>query len=155
MTCLIRPARPAEAEELTRLARDAKASWGYPAAWLDAWSGELTITGDYVVRNQVFVADAGDGLAGMAALERVQGAAVLEHVWVAARHQGQGIGQALVRHALALARSAGDRVVLVTSDPQAVRFYERLGGRVTGRVPAPMPGEPDRALPVLELPVPA
>jgi predicted N-acetyltransferase YhbS len=74
---------------------------------------------------------------------------------VAAGYQRQGIGDALVRHVLAVARDAGDRIVRVTSDPQALGFYERLGGRVTGRVPAPMPGEPDRALPILELPVPA
>lgn len=155
MTSAIRSARPSEARELSRLAYDAKASWGYPAEWLDAWREELTITEDYVERNLVFVADTGDGLAGVAALERVRGEAVLEHVWVAAGYQRQGVGDALVRHVLAVAREAGDRIVRVTSDPQALGFYERLGGRVTGRVPAPMPGEPDRALPILELPVPA
>jgi ribose 5-phosphate isomerase B len=147
----IRPARPAEAEELTRLARDAKASWGYPAEWLDAWREELTITAEYLQRNQVFVADTGDGLAGVAALERVRGVAVLEHVWVAVRHQRQGIGEALVRHALTVASEAGDRTVRVTSDPQALGFYERLGGRLTGNIPAPMPGMPERVLPVLDL----
>jgi ribosomal protein S18 acetylase RimI-like enzyme len=153
MTYLVRSARPSEADQLTRLARSAKASWGYPAEWLDAWRDALTITEEYVLRNAVFVADAGDDLAGVAALERVAGAAVLEHVWVAPSHQRQGIGEALVRHALAVAREAGDRIVRVTSDPQALGFYERLGGRVSGYVPAPTPGEPDRALPVLELPV--
>jgi predicted N-acetyltransferase YhbS len=151
----VRRARPSEADELTQLARGAKASWGYPADWLDSWREELTITADYVMRHQVFVADTGDGLAGVAALERVGGEAVLEHVWVAAGRQRQGIGEALVRHVLAVAREAGDRIVRVTSDPQALGFYERLGGRVSAHAPAPMPGEPDRALPVLELPVDA
>jgi ribosomal protein S18 acetylase RimI-like enzyme len=139
---------------LTRLAHDAKASWGYPAEWLRAWREDLTITAEYVRLNHVLVADTGDGLAGVAALEHVRGEAVLEHVWVAPRHQRQGIGEALLRQALAVASQAGDRVVRVTSDPQALGFYERLGGRLAGNLPAPMPGMPERTLPVLELPVP-
>lgn len=154
MSYSIRRARPSEADELTQLARGAKASWGYPAEWLEAWREELTITADYVLQNQVVVADTGDGLAGVAALERIRGEAVLEHVWVAATHQRQGIGEALVRHALALASEAGDRTVRVTSEPRAVGFYERLGGRLARSIPAPMPGMPERALPVLELAVP-
>ncbi|MET0552929.1 MAG: GNAT family N-acetyltransferase [Vicinamibacteria bacterium] len=153
MLSCIRRARPADAEELTQIARAAKASWEYPAEWLDAWRDELTITAEYVAQNQVFVAETGDGLAGVAALERVRGEAVLEHVWVAASHQRRGIGEALVRHVLAVASEAGDRIVRVTSDPQAVGFHERLGGRVAGTVPAPMPGAPARVLTVLELPV--
>ena len=153
MSYSIRRARPSEAEELTQLARGAKASWGDPAEWLDAWREELTITAEYVLQNRVVVADTGDGLAGVAALERVRGEAVLEHVWVAVSHQRQGIGEALVRHVLALASGAGDRTVRVTSDPRAVGFYERLGGRLAGSVPAPMPGMPERVLPVLELTV--
>ena len=154
MSYIIRRARPSEAEELTQLARSAKASWGDPAEWLDAWREELTITAEYVLQNQVVVADTGDGLAGVAALERVRGDAVLEHVWVAATQQRQGIGEALVVHALTLASEAGDRSVRVTSDPRAVGFYERLGGRLAGSVPAPMPGMPERVLPVLELTTP-
>jgi hypothetical protein len=41
----------------------------------------------------------------------------------------------------------------VTSDPGAVGFYERLGGRLAGSIPAPMPGDAGRVLPVLELTV--
>lgn len=151
----VRPARPSDAEALTRLARAAKASWGYPAAWLDAWRDQLAIGEDYVRAHQVVVADEDGALAGMASLERAGGAAVLEHVWVAPDRQRRGVGDALVRHLLSRAAAAGDRVVRVTSDPQALGFYERLGGVVVASVAAPMPGAPDRALPVLELPADA
>lgn len=151
MSYRIRRALPSEAGELTRLARAAKASWGYPAEWLSAWREELTIPPEYVSRHQVFVADTGNDLAGVAALELANGDAVLENVWVASAYQGQGIGAALVRHGLALARETGHKAVRVTADPNAAGFYEHLGGRVTGSVKAAMPGMPDRVLPVLEL----
>ena len=151
MNYTIRRALPSEAAELTQLAWGAKASWGYPAEWLEAWREELTIPPEYVLQNQVFVADTGAGLAGVAALERGRGEAVLEHVWVAAMHHHEGIGEALVRHALAIASEAGYRTVRVVSDPHAVGFYLRLGWRLTRNIPAPMPDMPERALPVLEV----
>ena len=133
------------------MAYEAKGSWGYPAEWLKAWREELTITREYLEAEQVFVADTGAGIAGLVALESVGGGATLEHVWVAVGYQGQGIGHALVGYALAVAARAGHRSVRVTSDPQAIGFYERLGAEVAGSGPAPMPGAPERALPVLEL----
>lgn len=40
--------------------------------------------------------------------------------------------------------------VRVLSDPHAARFYERLGAQLVAHAPAPMPGAPDRSLPVYE-----
>lgn len=41
---LLRPARPDEAGLLSDLARRAKASHGYPEAWLELWREDLTVT---------------------------------------------------------------------------------------------------------------
>jgi predicted N-acetyltransferase YhbS len=65
----------------------------------------------------------------------------------------QGIGGALMRHAVTMASAAGLHRVMVESDPHAETFYRRLGGRRVGDTPAPMPGAVDRVLPVLEFTV--
>lgn len=146
----IRRASPADAPALTRLARDAKASWGYPAAWLEAWRDALTITTDYVATHLVLVAeDDGAGALGTCALERMDDDWSLEHVWVAPAAQGRGVGRALVAHALAAARADGAARVHLLADPHAVGFYERLGARAVASVPAPMTGAPERRLPLL------
>jgi len=54
-----------------------------------------------------------------------------------------------VRGVLEAAAGLGSNGVIVVSDPHAQGFYERLGARPTGSVTAPMPGTPDRTLPVL------
>lgn len=149
----IRRALPSQAEDLSRVAHEAKASWGYPAEWMAAWREELTITPEYVANQQVFVAETGGCIAGLVALETGEGGATLEHVWVATTRRGEGVGAALVRYALDAAKRAGHEVVRVTSDPNAVGFYLRFGARVAGSLPAPMPGAPQRVLPLLELPV--
>jgi GNAT superfamily N-acetyltransferase len=152
MTYAIRRGLPSEADVLTRVAHEAKASLGYPPAWIELWRGELTLTPEYIAREQVFVADGGRGISGLAALELSDVGAVLEHVWVVPGSQRQGVGQALVKHALAEARRAGYENVRVTSDPSAVGFYQQLEGVLTGSVPAPMPGAPDRTLPRMTVP---
>lgn len=149
MSFRLRRAHPREAEDLTALARRAKASWGYPVDWLREWADDLTITPQYVARHHVLVADTADGVVGVAALELGGEDASLEHVWVDPGRQGQGVGAALVRRALETAAGLGCAGVVVVSDPHARAFYEHLGARPAGTLAAPMPGAPDRVLPVL------
>ena len=54
----------------------------------------------------------------------------IEAVRVAASERGSGVGEAMMRHAVALAREGGCRLVQLTSDKRRARahaFYERLG----------------------------
>jgi predicted N-acetyltransferase YhbS len=51
--------------------------------------------------------------------------------------------------ALREAAMVGLPSVRVVSDPFAEEFYSRLGAERCGQVPAPMPGAPDRTMPVL------
>jgi GNAT superfamily N-acetyltransferase len=74
----------------------------------------------------------------------------LDNLWVHPRWMAQGIGRALLRHALEAARSGGASRVRVDSDPNAEPFYLACGALRTGSVPAPIPGDPGRARPQLE-----
>lgn len=155
MDLSIRPATSADSPRLTALARTAKASWGYPAAWLEAWRGALTIRPEYIEAHTVIVAESGTrppSVLGMCAIEDHGDHWRLEHLWVDPSAHGAGVGRALVEWALAIAgqRRPGS-VVRVESDPHAAGFYRRLGAREVGAVPAPMDGNPGRVLPVFEL----
>jgi hypothetical protein len=48
----IRRAIPDDAQQLSELARRAKAHWNYPAEWLAAWQSELTIEPRYLVEHR-------------------------------------------------------------------------------------------------------
>jgi len=154
MNLRIRPGAPGDSPALCSLARRAKASWGYPDEWLEEWRPDLEITPAYVDHHHVLVAETEGRLVGVVALEVAEGSASLEHAWVDPSCQGRGVGGALVRRALADAPSLGCAVVDVVSDPNARAFYEHLGGRVIGDLPAPMPGAPERTLPVLRFTLP-
>lgn len=151
----IRRAAVGDSPSLTALALVAKAHWGYPAAWLEAWRDALTITPEYIASHTVLVADSlaeQSRILGVCALEERGDRWQLEHLWVDPGVHRTGIGRALVKCALAIAgrRDAGC-TVRVESDPHAAEFYRRLGARQVGVVPAPMDGDAERVLPLFEL----
>lgn len=60
--------------------------------------------------------------------------ALIEAVRVADDHQGRGLGRALMRHVIAMARERGCKIVQLTSNKQrsdAIKFYERIGFQPT------------------------
>jgi len=147
---LIRRATADDTDALTDLAHRAKAHWHYPAVWMRQWDAQLTILPGYLEMHDVWVADRDGEILGMCALEDRGDRWHLEHVWVEPAVHGQGIGRALVMHALDEAWRRRSDVVDLLSDPFATGFYERLGARHAGDVPAPMPGARDRTLPQYE-----
>jgi GNAT superfamily N-acetyltransferase len=142
----LRPATPDDADLLTDLAHRAKAHWGYPRSWMRDWDAQLTITPGYLEAHEVWVAERDSRIIGMCALEDRGERWGLEHVWVDPPAHRTGVGTALVRHALSQAQVRKRVVVELISDSFAVGFYERLGARHAGDVPAPMPGAPRRTL---------
>lgn len=146
----IRPTAASDAPLLTMLAHAAKASWGCPPGWIAAWRDELTLTPDYLEAHRSFVAEVAGSVAGMCAIEDHGARWVIEHLWVDPATQRRGVGAALVTHALATARACQPLPVEVVSDPNAEGFYVRLGARRVGSRHAPMPGAPQRTVPVLE-----
>ena len=147
---MIRRATADDADALSDLAHRAKAHWGYPAAWMREWDAQLTIIPGYLEMHDVWVSDENGAIVGMCALEDRKDHWNMEHVWVDPAAHGRGVGRALVMHALEEARRRHAGVVELLSDPYASGFYERLGARRAGEVPAPMPGAKDRTLPRFE-----
>lgn len=148
----IRAARIEDAVGLTDLAHRAKAHWGYPQRWMRAWDAQLTITPGYLRAHDVWVAEHQGQLVGMCALEDRGDRWGLEHVWIDPPLHHQGIGTALVLHALGEAHRRRAATVELISDTFATGFYERLGAQHTGDVAAPMPGARDRTLRRYEFP---
>ena len=150
----LRRAHPEEAATLTELVHGAKRHWGYPEEWIVAWRPLLTITPTFIARHEVVVAAAAGLTLGFHALEppvNDDGLWSLAHLWVDPARHGRGVGRLLFEHAAGAARARGGHGLAIESDPHAVGFYERLGARRSGAVPAPMAGDADRTLPVLTL----
>jgi len=143
----IRDARVDEVATLTRIARAAKAYWGYPEEWLELWSDDLRYTEATLCEHDVLVADDG-AILGVASLSVDAEVAEIEGLWVTPGAMGRGIGRRLLREVVRRARAVNAGVLKIVSDPQAEGFYLRMGAVRRGEVPSTPPG---RTLPVLEL----
>ena len=155
MELQLRAAAPADLPALNSIAWAAKAHWGYPDEWMEAWRDSLTLTADDLARWSVRVAVDSDGeVLGFCATSSGRPRWSVEHLWVRPRALGRGVGRRLVREALERAREGGAEGLEIESDPYAEGFYLRLGAERVGAAAAPMPGAPERTLPRLHLDAP-
>lgn len=91
--------------------------------------------------NTLLVAQQQSGVVGVLQLTLIPGMtyaggwrAQIEGVRVASEVRGQGVGRALIEHAIERAREAGCRLVQLTTDKrrvEAMGFYESVGFRAT------------------------
>src|SRR5215831_15328140 len=123
MAIEIRRATPEQAEALTLLAHAAKRHWGYPPEWIDYWKSELTITSEFIARNEVFVAIVGNEIAGCCALAITEGIAELEHMWIEPEQMGKGVGRAIFEYTVQRAAARGFAQLELSADPYAEKFY--------------------------------
>jgi len=126
----IREALPADTEELRRITIASKAFWGYPDDLMGQWAEELHISPELLEATETVVAESEGRAVGWAQLvPPVEGVAVLDHLWVVPGSMRAGIGTRLFRWAAARAREQGAEAMEWESDPNAVGFYRRMGGR--------------------------
>jgi len=142
----IRRARPDEAEALTEIAHAAKRHWNYPEKWMEQWRADLTITPEFVVNNEVFVAVVDGDIVGCCALVVSDSLAELEHMWIDPQQMGNGVGRALFAHMTQRARQLGRAELELSADPNAEGFYKRMGAKRIGEIQADMDGQ-TRVLP--------
>ena len=146
----IRKASPEDAASLTQIAHDAKRHWGYPEHWIKHWQDDLTISPDFIVANQVFVAEQDDQILGFYALKIRHEKAELDHLWVAPEHIGSGVGKQLFIHAMQSAARRHVSEIEILSDPNAEGFYQKMGAHRVGETVSEIDGE-SRGLPRLTI----
>lgn len=142
----MRPAQAGEAASLTALCRRSKAHWGYDAAFMLQSAQALTVHEDDIATGRVLVAV--DAVGRVLAVARVEPDGELGLMFVDPPAIGSGVGKVLFEGSVALARGLGARRMAILADPNAARFYERLGARFVAD--APSDAIPGRTLPLYE-----
>jgi N-acetylglutamate synthase-like GNAT family acetyltransferase len=146
MDLQIRRARPDEAEVLTEIAHAAKRHWGYPENWIEHWKNDLTITPDFIRKNEMYVAVSGEEIVGCCAIVFSDKLTELEHMWIRPEHMGTGVGRALFTRARERAADLKIPSMELSADPNAEGFYQRMGAQRIGEVKSEIEGKP-RVLP--------
>jgi GNAT superfamily N-acetyltransferase len=144
----IRRARPEDAATLTEIAFAAKGHWGYPQQWIQGWKDILTIRPESIASHETYTACMDGEAIGFYCLVRQLDRMSLEHLWVLPKAMGNGVGRALFSHAIERAKVLGVGAIEIESDPNAEKFYEKMGARRIDTKIAELEGQA-RTLPVL------
>lgn len=133
---LFRNAIESDSVELMSLIHQAKAHWGYPREWLDAWQTELTISPIFIKNNDVVIIVDNDNPLAFYGLELSvsHSSANLEHLWVSPAYIGQGLGDTLFKMACKSATDKGFKALEILSDPNAEGFYRKQGAIKIGNI---------------------
>jgi N-acetylglutamate synthase-like GNAT family acetyltransferase len=122
----IRGAGPGDFERLRELTFESKAHWGYDRDFVRRWAEGLTFQGE----QERWVAEVDGEIAAWAALiPPADGVAVLDDLWVDPVWIGHGLGARLFHLAADRARELGAERLEWGAEPNAVGFYEKVGGR--------------------------
>jgi N-acetylglutamate synthase-like GNAT family acetyltransferase len=146
----IRRAKPEEAEVLTEIAHAAKRHWGYPENWIQHWKADLTITPEFIAKNEMYVAMNVEEIVGCCAIAFSESLAELEHMWIRPDYIGTGVGRALFLHVKERAANLKIPALEIAADPNAEGFYEHMGATRIGDIRSEIEGQP-RVLPRLKV----
>lgn len=125
----IRSAHPHEGERLRVIAIASKTHWGYDLDRVRQWA----VMGDFSAKGlrekEVYVAEVDRRVVAWAALIPKGELIWLDDLWVEPRWIGKGVGSHLFSHAVERARRLGGTRLEWEAEPNAVGFYEKLGGQ--------------------------
>jgi GNAT superfamily N-acetyltransferase len=122
----MRDAHPADFERLRELTLESKAHWGYDHDLVRGWAGDL----EFPTGCERWVAELDGRIVAWAGLTPpAGGVAVLDHLWVDPAAMRSGLGSRLFLLAADRARELGAERLEWSAEPNAVGFYEKVGGR--------------------------
>ena len=150
MILKIEQAYAEHAGTLTEIAISAKRHWNYPERWIKLWTPALTISSEYISRNETWMAVAGTKPVGFYSLYKDDESLWLDNLWVLPSFMEQGVGRQLFTHAHERSKSLGVSILKIEADPNAQSFYERMGARKVGEHHGEVDGQP-RILPIMEI----
>jgi len=126
---LIRPGRVDEGALLKEIAIRSKAHWGYGLERVREWADHGDFSPEMLQKLALYVGEAGGRVIAWASVEKRGETAWLADLWVEPEWIGKGIGSRLFRRAAEHAREAGAARMEWEAEPNALGFYEKMGGR--------------------------
>lgn len=146
MNLSVRKATLADLEVLNQIAVDSKKHWGYPAAWMEAWSDALRIVPQHLETQSVLKLIVDGTVIGHCAVQVHETHYEVQHLWIVPQYMGKGYGKLLLGMSL-WHTVEQHQPIQVVADPNAVSFYQKQGFRTVGQVESYPDG---RFLPLME-----
>ena len=125
----IRPADPREGERLREIAIAAKGYWGYDLERVREWAAMGDFSPEGLRQKEIHVAEVDGRPVGWAAVIPRGQVCWLDDLWIVPEWIGKGIGTCLFRRAAKRGKQLGARWMEWEAEPNAIGFYQKMGGR--------------------------
>ena len=143
----IERANPSDHTTLTLITKESKAYWGYSSEQMEAWSALLTITPEYITKNETYKLFSGDEIIGYYALVKIDNQTLkLDNLFILPEFIGKGFGKQMMADLFERAASGNYTSVILDADPNAESFYRKFGFVTIGQIETSIP---NRSLPVM------
>ena len=135
--------------ELSELTVRSKAHWNYSSEQIEKWKDDLTISAEYIDKNEVYKLKEDDKLIGYYSFQSADCKKVkLDNIFIDPEFIRRGYGKILMNHFFKQVKNKGFENIYLDSDPNAEKFYQNLGFKVIGQLESSIK---NRFLPIMEL----
>lgn len=139
----------ADSEILTAVTKKSKAYWGFSDDILKEWEHLLTITKDYIEKNEVYKLVQNDQIIGYYSyFSTDENTIKLDNIFILPDFIGKGFGKILMNDFLKNLKQLGINKVTLDAEPNAEKFYKTFGFETIGQLESSIK---DRYLPIMEL----
>jgi len=145
----IEKAHTTEHEILTNITKKSKAFWGYSEDLLLVWDDALTITEDYIKKNEVYKFSTENKIVGYYSYIVEENLTIkLDNLFLIPQYIGKGLGTLLMNDFLNRIQNQNYKRVYLESEPYAEGFYKKHGFITIGTLETAVN---ERFMPVMEL----
>ena len=146
----IEKARKKDARILTDLTIRSKSYWDYSAEQIMSWKDDLTITTEYIDKNEVYKLTNKDNITiGYYSYIFLNDAVIkLDNLFIDPPYIGHDYGTLLMNDFLKRIKSLKFEKVTLDADPNAERFYHKFGFKTMGKLKSTVE---NRFLPIMEI----
>lgn len=145
----IKKATVKDAEELTALTLRSKSHWNYSKEQIEAWKQDLTISAEYIKRNNVYKCVDNGSVIGFYSFSVEKDEVIrLCFFFIEPKYIRKGYGGKMISDFLKRIKKGGFKRVVLDADPNAEVFYKKNGFYVIGKLKSSIK---DRFLPIMEL----
>ena len=138
-----------DAKTLTDLTIRSKAYWNYSQEQIELWREDLTITKDYINKNQVHILFDQEFLIGYYSFYLTDKSTVkLDNIFIDPAFIGKGYGKKLMERFIHNSREMNLEKIELISEPHAEDFYKKMGFHTVSKQESSIK---NRYLPIMEL----
>jgi GNAT superfamily N-acetyltransferase len=139
----------ADNQILTTITKKSKAYWGYSADKLQGWEHLLTVTKDYIEKNNVFKLILNDQIIGYYSFYPIDENTIkLDNMFILPEYIGKGFGKVLMTDFLKKVEQFGVNKITLDAEPNAENYYKTFDFETTEQLESSIK---ERYLPIMEL----